>query len=126
MTALRELDILLFEAGGWLVGVDADTIRNVEMAPSTGSIPHVSMLLGSRLTDDEADTRRNRIFSVVRGDAERQVIVDRIIGTATVAVREFQAVPDALRNFDTPAWIVGLMWRDGRVVFLLDLFAVLD
>lgn len=126
MTAPRELDILLFEAGSWLVGVEADTIRDVAMAPSTHSIPLVSRLLGGEPSDDDADTRHRRVFSVVRGDVGRRVIVDSIIGTTTVSVREFQAVPGALRNFDIPAWVVGLMWRDGRVVFLLDLFAALD
>jgi hypothetical protein len=117
----KELPVLMLECGSFLIGVDADTIRNV--GPSTSEeakkAEDIGRLLGKQQT--ASNPRQRRSFAVTEGDLERWMTADRLLGIYAVQVDDMHRVPSALRNFQGPSWLMGFTWVNDRLVLLVDL-----
>lgn len=120
-----QLDILLFESGGWLLGVDAGTVCNIRLVDAETLERHLDIgdFLGRHAHEEGArEHAKPRVLSVIDGDEERTVVVDHAVGTRTFSLVDLHPLPEVLRNFGAPEWLLGTSWLDERLVLLLDLF----
>ncbi len=116
------ITLLLVEAGGFLLGLDAHQVqRAAQLADSASERESLSAarLLGSAA----GATRTPRRLTVQVGKEQVPVDVDRVVGTAEPPRGQLCALPLLLRRLGAPAWWLGTLWWQDRLVLLVDLGA---
>lgn len=106
--ALRDVELLLFEIGGNVYGVDASQVVRIDRAGKDALRPDTLGALARGL--------RALVFETDEG--EQQLAVDAVHGIRPVAVDTLRRLPAAVV---TPPYAIGI-WLDGeKPVLLLDL-----
>jgi hypothetical protein len=114
--------LLLVQAGGWLVGLDAGLVHNIR--PVADELRDSSLDLGAFLGRRVEVTNEDkpRILSLAQGGVERHVMVDHTVGAQALPVDQLRPLPRVLKNFGAPAWLLGTAWLGERLVLLVDIF----
>jgi hypothetical protein len=113
------VSVLVFDAGGVLLGIDGDLVRAVGPEGELGIVPHAGLLFGRA----KADSLRRRRVYLEYATRKRSVVVDAVLGLHAFPREVLTPLPFALRAFGAPSWVLGTMWHLERLVWLVDLFA---
>lgn len=119
MNTTDTVPVLVFDAGGVLLGIDGDLVRAVGPEGELDIASHAGLLFGRTPTES---LRRRRVYLEHSG-RRRTVIVDSVLGLHAFPKEALTPIPFALRAFGAPNWVLGTMWHLERLVWLVDLFA---
>ena len=113
-----QVELLFFESGDWLIGVDPESVRWIDHAAEGADGYPLEKLLG---LPEVVLPGKPRGLTVIAADTEHIVWVDRLIGIEVIDGEYIHPLPQVLRNFEAPGWLLGIGRRDDRLALLVDL-----
>ena len=112
--------VLLLACGRFTIGIDAGQVRRVD-PPSAEDTTSGAFLLGSESAPDS----KPRTVEINSGARTCRIVADAVLGMHHLSISQLQRLPDSVRAFGAPAWIMGTTWIENRCVWLLDLSAAI-
>jgi len=111
--------ILIFSAEEFRFGIDADTIAAIgaEHEVAHDLVQDVMVLFGQ-----SEEKRRERVMVVEAAGRAYGIMVDEIHGVSQQTAQKVAPLTRSLRSvLKPPQWVLGSMWIDDKIVWLLDL-----